>query len=363
MRIGLYSPFLDENIGGGERYLLTIAEHLGQNHQVEIFLRAKKAKSSFLTKYGKKFNLDLKKVKLMPAPFSSLSFPKRLKLTAQYDAFLYLTDGSFFFSQAKRNIVHFQIPFPHKPAGWFNNLKLNNWTIKVANSLFTKKVLEEKWGVKIDFIHRCGPDIKVFKPLKKKNIILNVGRFFSPQGFKHCKKQDFLVETFKLMCDQGLQNWQLILNGPIDKGEDNLAYAQKVAKLAKNYPIIIRHQSSFRQLLKDYGQASIYWHATGFGLDEQKYPQAMEHLGLSTIEAMAAQAVPVVIKKGGQKEIVDQEKNGYLWLSQKQLIKYTQKLINNNQLKQKLGKEAGKKASQFSKTEFNKVTDKIFKLR
>ena len=112
-------------------------------------------------------------------------------------------------------------------------------------------MLEKRWGIKIHFIHRCGPDLNVYKPLEKKKIILNVGRFFSPFGFKHCKRQDFLVDTFKKMCYEGLKGWQLICDGPIDKGKDNWDYAQKVKKLARDFPIIFRYDANFNQFIKD----------------------------------------------------------------------------------------------------------------
>ncbi|GAG55879.1 unnamed protein product, partial [marine sediment metagenome] len=117
MKIGLYSPFLDENIGGGERYLLTIAEYLSKKYQVDLFLNQPEERKNLLRRYGKKFNLDVSKVKIPPISFQKLSFIKRLFLTKKYDAFLYMTDASFFFSLAKRNIVHFQIPFSQKPNG------------------------------------------------------------------------------------------------------------------------------------------------------------------------------------------------------------------------------------------------------
>ena len=36
MKFGFYSPYLD-TFGGGERYMLTLASHLSQKHEVDIF--------------------------------------------------------------------------------------------------------------------------------------------------------------------------------------------------------------------------------------------------------------------------------------------------------------------------------------
>ncbi|MDZ7587110.1 MAG: glycosyltransferase, partial [Patescibacteria group bacterium] len=170
------------------------------------------------------------------------------------------------------------------------------------------------------------------------------------------------VQTFKTLCDQGLTGWRLILNGPIDHGQDNLNYAKKVAYLAKGYPITIRHQGSFKQLQQDYGQAKIYWHATGYEIDELTNPQAVEHLGLSTIEAMSAGAVPVVINKGGQPEIVAAGVNGLLWDDQPDLIKQTLAVINDQKLFAKLQQQAQLRAKDFSKAKFCQQTYKIFNL-
>ncbi|MDZ4228839.1 MAG: glycosyltransferase, partial [Patescibacteria group bacterium] len=111
-----------------------------------------------------------------------------------------------------------------------------------------------------------------------------------------------------------------------------------------------------------YGQAKIYWHATGYGRDEQTNPQAMEHFGISTIEAMAAGATPVVIKKGGQTEIVNHAVDGLLWQTQKQLIRQTGELVENDRLRQKLAARVQKRSRDFSLKKFCQTTKKIFNL-
>jgi len=295
MKIGLYSPFMAENIGGGERYLLTVAEcMLIEGHQVDLIIqrgliKSEADKKRLKSKYSEAFKLKLDKLKVIEGPFGiKRSFREIWQFTKKYHVFYYMTDGSFFVSGAKRNLVHFMIPFKEPRGGLFNRLKLCFWPTKTANAFFTKKQMEKNWGINIDYVHWGAVSKADFKPLSKKKIILNVGRFFTGTGNRHCKRQDLLVEVFKTMCDQGLTDWKLILNGPIDKGRDNEMYAVKVSRLAKGYPITIRHEGKFESLQKDYGQASIYWHATGYGLDEDEKPEAMEHLGMSTVEAMAA---------------------------------------------------------------------------
>lgn len=365
MKIGLYSPFMAENIGGGERYLLTVAECLlAKGNQVDLIIQNTKLPlqdyQELKQKYINSFNLDLKKLNIIPGPFDhQSSFYQRWQFTRGYDAFYYITDGSFFIPGAKRNAVHFMIPFKKPAGGLFNYLKLKTWQIITTNSNFTKKQIEKNWHIKVNFVHLGAVDKNDFQPSVKKKIILNVGRFFTPKGGRHCKRQDLLVEVFKTMCDQGLKDWKLILNGPIDKGRDNFNYAQKVAEQAKGYPIELRHEGNFKVLQKDYGHASIYWHATGFGLSEDENPEAMEHLGMTTIEAMLAGSVPIVISKAGQKEIVTNGKNGFLWQTKKELISKTWQVIKSPNLRKKIAQKAQKRAEYFSKEKFCLQTSKI----
>jgi len=358
MKIGFYNPFLTDTMGGGERHFLTTAECLSKDHQLDIIVN--NPELDLVKKFHQAFNLDLTKVNFIKGPFKdSDTFADRIKFTRAYDIFYYMTDGSFFISGAKKNIVHFQLPFNQKPKV-IQKLKLKNWTVKTSNSSFTKKHLEKHWGISIDYIHRSAIDTKNLNPGTKKNIILSVGRFISPQNNKHCKRQDFLVKTFATMCDQGLKNWQLVLIGPIDQGKDNLNFANKVAKLIKGYPIRIIHDLSFDQLKNYYAKTKIYWHAAGYGINQTLNPQAVEHLGLTTIEAQSAGAVPVVINKGGQPEVVTHRHNGLLWDTKADLINQTLELINNPKLMARLSKKAIKNSKAFSKKKFCTLTKQIF---
>ncbi len=369
MKIGLFSPFIAENIGGGERYFLTVAEcMLNDGHEVDLILQSdfhqdSLSRDDLKQKYIKAFNLNLKDLKIINGPFGrGSSLWQRFKFSREYDVFYYMTDGSFFVPGAKRNVAHFMIPFKKPRGNLFNQLKLKFWPVKTANSYFTKGIIEKNWGIRINYVHWGAVNRDDFKPGEKGKIILNVGRFFSASGGKHCKRQDILVSAFRQMCDQGLKDWQLVLNGPIDKGEDNVAYAQKVANMVRGYPITIRHEGNFKTLQNDYAKASIYWHATGYDLDENEYPEAMEHLGMSTVEAMAAGTVPVVINKAGQKEIVTDKENGLLWETKDELINKTEEVMKNKELWQKLSQNAQKRAEDFSKVKFCHMTKEMFGL-
>ncbi|MCX6724523.1 MAG: glycosyltransferase, partial [Candidatus Shapirobacteria bacterium] len=127
------------------------------------------------------------------------------------------------------------------------------------------------------------------------------------------------------------------------------------------YPIEIITNPQFNHLKRLYGQAKIFWTAAGFGFDEAKEPEKMEHFGITTVEAMAAGCVPIVINKGGQKEIVKEGENGLLWEKETDLIAKTLKLMGDQKEWQTLSKKAQKKSQDFSEKVFYQRIKEIIK--
>src|SRR5207247_4766844 len=89
-----------------------------------------------------------------------------------------------------------------------------------------------------------------------------------------------------------------------------------------------------------YEESSLYWHATGFGTDSELEPEKQEHFGITTCEAMSMGCVPVVIRRGGQPEIVEHGRSGYLWNSEDELERYTWLLTENEALRQQVALNA-----------------------
>jgi glycosyltransferase involved in cell wall biosynthesis len=79
----------------------------------------------------------------------------------------------------------------------------------------------------------------------------------------------------------------------------------------------------------------------------------MEHFGMSTVEAMSAECVPVVINKGGQKEIVSQGESGYLWHTVDELIEYSMRLMTDRDLLARMQAQARARFRQFDRQHFS----------
>lgn len=359
MRIALYSPYVPEHVGGGERYFFSVAQILSKNHTVDVLVGDKNfLEEEVKQKYAQQFKLDLSRIHVKSSYVgTNASLLHKLFETLKYDSMYYLTDGSLFFSLARRNVLHIQFPFTFPKIGFVERLKLLNWSVKNTNSQFTKDAIERSWKTNIQFVHYPYVDPSQFYPMEKEKIILSVGRFFTGKSSAtHCKRQDVLVEAFTSLCDEGkLKGWKLVLIGSIDPGKDNEEYAKEIAKKAKGYPVKIFHAATFDILQKYYGHASLYWHAAGYGVDDMKEPTRVEHFGISLLEAMSAGAVPVVVRKGGMKEIVEHGKNGYLWESLDELKEQTCSLIGDIKKIEHLSKSAIERSRDFSKEKFEQT--------
>lgn len=350
MKVAIYSPYLD-TLGGGERYMATIAEIFSHKNEVCILLDEhlnSLGPQKLITNLSKRFNLNLQNVKPVKAPIGKNSnFLSRIFFLMGYDLFFYLTDGSIFYPTAKRNILHIQTPLLGEPSkSFFGKIKLKNWNLIIYNSKFTQTHAKNNWPLKSEVVYP-PVDVDKIRPLKKMQFILSVGRFF---GYLKDKKHELLIDTFKKFYrNKTLKDWSLHLVGSASEGDK--PYIEELKKIANNFPVKFYPNLEYDKLVNLYGQSSIYWHASGYEEDDST---KMEHFGISTVEAMAGGCVPVVIGKGGQVEIIEHEKSGFLWHTVDEMERFTLRLVENSDILEKMSDEAKKRSKIFSKERFTK---------
>jgi len=346
VRIGIYDPYLDD-LGGGEKYMIAIGICLAKDHRVTVFWDNKED----LEKLKERFLLDLSSINLAKNIFSSkFGFLKRILETRKYDAIIVLSDGSIPFSLSKKLFIHIQQPLGEFPINSFKSrIKLSRINAFFCNSQFTKSFIDKGYNVKSLVIY---PPVEIFrKEVKKENIILHVGRFrVKNVKTEDYKKQSFMIEMFKRMVKNGLKNWSFVLAVSVSEKDREIFNA--LPEKTEGFPIkfLINHDN--RKLWDIYNRSKIYWHASGFGEDLTKNPEYAEHFGISTVEAMGAGCVPVVINAGGQKEIVENGENGFLWDTEEELINRTFELVRNSKLREKLSYAAQERAKVFAGDRF-----------
>ena len=340
MKAAIVNPYLD-TLGGGERYTAMVAKTLLESgYKVNI----EWSDPGIIKKLEERFGLDLK----------GLSIVKDVERGESYDICFWVSDGSIPALKARKNVLHFQVPF-HGVGGTslMNKFKLARVNKVVCNSYFTKNVIDSEYGVESVVVYPPVATDKI-TPKRKQNIILSVGRF---SQLKQAKRQDVLVRSFKSLYDQGFKEWRLILAGGVEVGVGN--FLKELKKEAKRYPIEIVESASFEKLLQLYGKAKIFWSAAGFGVNEEKNPEAVEHFGITVVEAMAAGAVPVVFRAGGHKEIVSKGETGFLWSEEKSLINYTKKLVEEKGLLTEMSKRSQKSSLVYEQRRFVKEFEEI----
>lgn len=344
MRAGIFDPYLD-TVGGGERYAMTIAETLlKKGWRVDVFWSNEEVKQKLI----EKFALEIERINFVLYSPRTSNLLSRKKIESNYDLLFYFSDGSIPFMFGKKNLLHFQVPFKNVlKKSLKNTFKLKRIFAVVCNSNFTKKFIDKGLGIASKVIFP-PVDVELLEPMTKNNVILSVGRFSQLlQG----KRQDVLVDVFKEMVkEKKIQDWKLILAGGSEIGSTD--YLRELRQSSGEYPIEIIENPSFKELKKLYGEAKIFWTASGYGIDENRQPERVEHFGMSTVEAMAAGCVPIVMEKGGQKEIIENGKNGLFWQEKEELEKLTTELIKDPAKLQKISKDAILRSKDFSKKIF-----------
>jgi glycosyltransferase involved in cell wall biosynthesis len=188
----------------------------------------------------------------------------------------------------------------------------------------------------------------------KEKAILSVGRFFPEH---HNKKQYELAATFIKMIDKyphELKGYTLYLAGGVSGISEHLEYIERIKKLSTGYPIEILSNVSFKELTGLFKKSSIFWHASGLGEDENAHPEKFEHFGITTAEAMSAGCIPVVINKGGQKEIIEDGVDGFFFNDLQELSDQTLKIIRDEVDSGRIRKNAVRNCQKFSNSNFEK---------
>lgn len=311
-KVALYDPYLDI-MGGGERYVLSVLKVLAdQGYDITVYWD-----NNLSSEISHKLQLDIKSIEFKPH-HNLKSFISRTKELAQYDMYIYVTDGSYHYSSAKKNIIYCMVPDKKLyTKTLLNTLKTHN-ALFITHSHFVSTLLHS-WGITNRVLYPfIANEFLKNHPVKKNKTILMVGRFFT---HLHAKRQDVGIEWFHKLkkVHPEFSDYKLILAGMM-KPEDE-AYVRLLQNQAKNDPSIeFKPNIAFSNLLALYQSSLFYWHFSGYGVNEHTHPEQVEHLGIAPLEAMAAGCITCAYAAGGPKEILSSGTTGILFTHQDELF-------------------------------------------
>ena len=287
-------------------------------------------------------------------------------LSAGYDLFVNCTHWLPPFCHARAGALLVLFPFYKRPADAPEIAQLPTWKRlrhsayhdyewrrrlatyreRFAISEYSRIWTRRRWGIDCDVVF---PPVDIeFANVPKNPVILSVGRFST---MAHTKKQFEMMRAFHDV-SAAAPGWSYASVGGLNTRAENHAFFDAVREAGRGLPARVAanlDRASIRSLLAG---ASIFWHATGLNEDTDTRPELAEHFGIATAEAMAAGCVPVVIDKGGQREIVAHGKTGFLWRTVDELVAYTLQLIHNPALRQEMSDAARRRATLFGRRRF-----------
>jgi glycosyltransferase involved in cell wall biosynthesis len=205
---------------------------------------------------------------------------------------------------------------------------LATWSGFVANSGYTAGWMLRLWGARAVVI--SPPCDDVGPALQKQPWILSVGRFEPDTNARHSKSQHVLIAAFRRLRQRYDGPCELHLAGHAREGPASRAYVDGLRRSAEGLPVHFHLSIERGQLVDLYRRSSVFWQATGYGYDPERFPGKQEHFGIATVEAMSAGAVPVLYRSGGSLEIIDGQGFGALWATQDELVSATIELLADN---------------------------------
>ena len=389
-KICILNPYLP-TLGGGEKEMGMFCQFMEEyydNAQIDILVHNYNEVDIHSPDYptvddlNRKFDLHLSRTKIVKVDLEdNNSLRARLrnslkitKITKNYNLFCNNMFLSHHIGRAAFNIYCCMFPprkYAEKTRNPIKKILFNIWDtffyrsyqVFICNSQFTYHWLTRYWKESDKYQLRYPPvffekEIEGrYREDEKRNIILSVGRFFVAA---HSKKQLEMLQFF-LNHPDVFSSYEYHLVGSVSNDPQDLAYLEKIREMAASVNNVFIHENcSHDELIDLYGKTKVFWHATGYQVDEEQEPEKMEHFGITTVEAMSFGAVPVVINKGGQKETVVQGKTGFLWQDEAECVAYTGRLIQDDDLRKAMAAASHERARLFSTDEFYRRNRSIF---
>ena len=388
MRVGIYNE--PSGTLGGSEYLVSVMAHaVARRHDVEIVHHNEALDLRHLQDLS---GLDLSGVSLRQVPREERPDPRspsgfrylrtryrrerawHAALSRPYDVFMASTHGVPPFCHARRGVLLTLFPAGDRHTAWPWNEPDGSpkgrlrqacvewmWARRFATyqqrfsiSEYTRQWTKDWWGVDTKILY--PPVDTEFPEAEKSNLVVSVGRF---SAYSPSKRQLDTMAAYRDLKTNGLDGWCYHSVGGLTEEPAAQAYFNEVSRVAADCGgrvVPNAPRATLRALL---ARAKLFWHAAGYAAASTAGPFEAEHFGIATVEAMAAGAVPLVFAHGGQTEIVQHERSGFLWRTLPELQQYTMRLVQDDRLRAQMAAAARARAAMFSRTAFESAVEQI----
>lgn len=374
LRLGLRRPSLAvydhafHFIGGAQKYGLTLTASLQDLFQVTILAHRPVGAREFREWYG--LDLSSCEFKVIPLPFFETRqvahldpalvstgdenpFHRISRESGRYDVFVNNSMNEMVYPLARESVLICHFP-ERRPKSYFY---ADRYTRVICNSRYTAEWIERKWRFRPHRLLYPPVDMETEGPAgPKENIILSVARF-EPEGFKRQREMLSAFLRLRRVRPEASGGWKLILAGGSNPGNAYLAGLSGLAASAPAGSVELKTNIAADELRSLYRKAALFWHMCGLKRED---PGQTEHFGMTVVEAMQNEAVPIVYDGGGLPEIVDHGINGFRVKSTAELLLRTLPLLRDPGERVRLGRAAREKARTFARPQFEATVRSIF---
>ncbi len=288
----LFSPY-PLTPGGGEKYLLTIAQELSTQYQTTLAFEYRYSVSR-MRQLESYLNLNLVNVTLMDFSAAKdqewdVSFVLGNSIAPPFPK---LSPTSFYICQ---------FPFDRNSYSGKSIPYSQEYHYLCYSDFVRDHILGSEY-IQHTNVSVLSPVIQTYPPAAiKEKVILSVGRFFAGG---HCKNQLLLIEAFKkLVAHPTFADWKLVLVGSTRPEHVHRTYYTQCKQASHGLNVEIIPDASFDVLSSVYGKSSFYWHGSGLGVEPVANPEQLEHFGITPLEAASAGCHVFVPDAGGPREI------------------------------------------------------------
>lgn len=361
--VGIFAPGIDAG-GGAEKTILHMATTFANASRSVLIFTTGPVQATALEE---RFDLDLSRVEFILLPDGPLqgSAPQAAQDILRdwrHARAIRKTNLQFFINAKYKSEIPglgqsnlFYVHFPHNlelevrsrsHAAYLRAISLlrrailhpkaktftSTYDIFRANSNFSSQHTRERWKVECETLYPPCEVNQNESAIEREKLILNVGRFQGVAPNVPHKNQHTMIEAFRKSQSLINNGWRLSLVGALTDEPLDRAYIDSLHRQVTNLPVDIEANVTRERLAELSARATFYWHAQGFGTDAQEHPEAQEHFGISTVDAMAAGMIPLVYGTAGPLEIVSPLSDDLTWRTIDELVEKTEWMSSNADL-------------------------------